>query len=102
LSGSRLAIAFHRVRIDCSCIFIVRMNMDEANTIRNKNLLFENAEKKPFLFIEKCLAIRSHRSILQVEYFIKIMTPCGGKKMMAPVVRDATFDTLVQVIDDIG
>jgi hypothetical protein len=50
----------------------------------------------------------SYRSILQVEYIIDIITTCGGKKTTVSgmpeaiflenvVVRDATFDTLVEV-----
>ncbi len=75
MSGSGLAVAFDQVRIDCSCISSVGMNTDEDNDIRSKKLMLEKAENKAYMFVEKCLVIRSYRGILQVEYIIDIMTP---------------------------
>lgn len=44
LSGSRLAIAFDKVRIYCSFISSIRTNTNEDNVIGTKNLFLENAE----------------------------------------------------------
>jgi hypothetical protein len=47
---------FNQIRVNSSGTSGVRMNMDENNVIRGKNLLFEDIEDKMFLFLEKHLA----------------------------------------------
>jgi hypothetical protein len=93
---------------------VITMNTNEDRGISSKKSLLKNTENKMVRFLEKCLFIKSRRSIIQVENSIMdIMTPSGGKKMMVPgvpeaiflksvVLRDAMFDTPAEVIDGRG
>jgi hypothetical protein len=63
--------------------------------------------------LKKHEVLRSHKQIENVEEVLNLMAPSNGKKMTVPripeaillvhiVVRDAMFDTLVEVVDGRG